>query len=51
MLRARLEKLREQKGPKIKGNKVVGGTPEKRLQVCMLGSARAVQDRQARELL
>jgi hypothetical protein len=39
MLRARLEKLREQKGPKIKGNKVVGGTPEKRLQVCMLGSA------------
>jgi hypothetical protein len=39
MLRARLEKLREQKGPKIKGNKVVGGTPEKRLQVCMLASA------------
>ena len=39
MLRARLEKLREQKGPKIKGNKVVGGTPEKRLQVCMLTSA------------
>jgi hypothetical protein len=39
MLRARLEKLREQKGPKVKGNKVVGGTPEKRLQVCMLTSA------------
>jgi hypothetical protein len=38
-LRARLEKLREQKGPKVKGNKVVGGTPEKRLQVCMLTSA------------
>ena len=39
MLRARLEKLREQKGPKVKGNKVVGGTPDKRLQLCMLTSA------------
>ena len=39
MLRARLEKLREQKGPKVKGNKVVGGTPQKRLQVGMLTSA------------
>jgi hypothetical protein len=39
MLGARLEKLRGEKGPKVKGNKVVGGTPEKRLQVCMLASA------------
>jgi len=39
MLHARLEKLRAQKGPKVKGNKVVGGTPEKRLQLCMLSSA------------
>ncbi len=39
MLRARLEKLQEQKGPKIKGDRVVGGTPEKRLQVGMLASA------------
>jgi hypothetical protein len=38
-LRARLEKLREKVGPKVKGNKVVGGTPEQRLQVCMLSSA------------
>lgn len=44
MLRARLEKLREQRGPKIKGNKVVGGTPEKRLQVCMLASAARCAD-------
>ncbi len=39
MLLARLEKLREQRGPKIRANKVVGGSPEKRLQICMLASA------------
>jgi len=38
-LRARLEKLRESGGPKIRANKVVGGSPEKRLQTCMLASA------------
>jgi hypothetical protein len=38
-LRARLERLRVKGGAKIKGNKVVGGSPEKRLQACMLASA------------
>jgi hypothetical protein len=38
-LQARLEKLQAQKGPKMEGNKVTGGTPEKRLQMCMLASA------------
>jgi hypothetical protein len=38
-LRARLAKLQAEKGPRIKGDKVTGGTAEKRLQVCMLASA------------
>jgi hypothetical protein len=38
-LRARLAKLQEEKGAQIKGDRVTGGSAEKRLQMCMLASA------------